>query len=147
MVSRMDRDQAESGTLKERLRSALPARVRGFKLSPINQRRLRNFNANRRGRISLYIFLTVFVVTLFAANLWGLFEVALPWQLSTALGNAKSPGLAGHFLTGALATFFSFSRSRFRPPWQKMGRPSGATISSISPFSASYCGRDPRPAA
>ena len=45
---------------------AMRAQVRGFKLSPINQRRWRNFNANRRGRISLYIFLTLFVVTLFA---------------------------------------------------------------------------------
>lgn len=49
----------------ERLR-AMPGQVRSFKLSPINQRRWRNFNANRRGRISLYVFLAVFVVTLFA---------------------------------------------------------------------------------
>ncbi|MEO8421774.1 MAG: ABC transporter permease [Hyphomicrobium sp.] len=36
------------------------------KLSPINQRRLTNFKANRRGYWSLRIFLTLFVVTLFA---------------------------------------------------------------------------------
>ena len=36
------------------------------KLSPINQRRVANFKANRRGYWSLRIFLTLFVVTLFA---------------------------------------------------------------------------------
>ncbi len=46
--------------------AALPARLRGFTLSPLNQRRWRNFNANRRGRISLILFLVVFVLTLFA---------------------------------------------------------------------------------
>ena len=35
-------------------------------LSPINRRRLANFRRNRRGRISLWIFLVLFVVTLFA---------------------------------------------------------------------------------
>ena len=38
----------------------------GNKLSPINQRRLANFNANRRGYWALRIFLTLFAVTLFA---------------------------------------------------------------------------------
>jgi len=38
----------------------------GDKLSPINQRRLENFKANRRGYWSLRIFLTLFLVTLFA---------------------------------------------------------------------------------
>jgi microcin C transport system permease protein len=37
-----------------------------FGLSPINQRRWRNFKANRRGYISLWIFMILFVVTLFA---------------------------------------------------------------------------------
>ncbi len=36
------------------------------KLSPINQRRLANFKANRRGYLSLCIFLALFFVTLFA---------------------------------------------------------------------------------
>ncbi len=36
------------------------------RLSPINQRRLANFRANRRGRWSLWIFLLLFVLTLFA---------------------------------------------------------------------------------
>ena len=35
-------------------------------LSPINQRRLANFKANRRGYWSFWIFMVLFVVTLFA---------------------------------------------------------------------------------
>ena len=42
------------------------ARPRGAWLSPINQRRWRNFKKNRRGFWSLWIFLALFVVTLFA---------------------------------------------------------------------------------
>jgi microcin C transport system permease protein len=39
---------------------------KGFEFSPINVRRWRNFKANRRGYWSLWIFLALFVVTLFA---------------------------------------------------------------------------------
>ncbi len=39
---------------------------RSFELSPLNTRRWRNFKANRRGYWSLWIFLVLFVVTLFA---------------------------------------------------------------------------------
>ena len=39
---------------------------RGFEFSPLNIRRWRNFKANRRGYWSLWIFLVLFVVTLFA---------------------------------------------------------------------------------
>src|SRR6185436_6093426 len=42
-----------------------PARGR-FTLSPINRRRWANFKANRRGFVSLWIFLVLFVVSLFA---------------------------------------------------------------------------------
>ena len=42
-----------------------PKRTR-FTLSPINLRRWRNFKANKRGYWSLWIFLVLFVVTLFA---------------------------------------------------------------------------------
>ena len=35
-------------------------------LSPINQRRLANFKANRRGYFSLWVFLALFVLSLFA---------------------------------------------------------------------------------
>jgi microcin C transport system permease protein len=38
----------------------------GFSLTPLNRRRWRNFKANRRGYWSLWIFLVLFVVTLFA---------------------------------------------------------------------------------
>ena len=38
----------------------------GHELSPLTQRRLRNFRANKRGYWSLWIFLTLFIVTLFA---------------------------------------------------------------------------------
>lgn len=38
----------------------------GVELSPMNQRRLQNFKANRRGYWSLWIFLALFLVTLFA---------------------------------------------------------------------------------
>ncbi len=55
----------------------------------------------------LFLVFMIVVVTLFAANLWGLFEVVLPWRLAGALGTVTSPGLAGHFLTGALATLLA----------------------------------------
>jgi microcin C transport system permease protein len=42
------------------------APARGFELSPINIRRWQNFKANRRGFWSLWIFLVLFVITLFA---------------------------------------------------------------------------------
>ena len=38
----------------------------GLSLSPLNKRRWRNFKANRRGYWSLWVFLVLFVVTLFA---------------------------------------------------------------------------------
>lgn len=46
-------------------KSALPSR-KGWRLSPLNQRRWQNFKANRRGYWSLWIFLTLFIVSLFA---------------------------------------------------------------------------------
>lgn len=48
------------------------------------------------------------VVALFAANLWGVFEVPLPRFIANAgerLGHVR--GLGGHFLTGALATLLA----------------------------------------
>lgn len=44
------------------------SRKKGFfeNLSPLNQRRLRSFKANRRGAVSLWIFCILFFVTLFA---------------------------------------------------------------------------------
>ncbi|MDH5772114.1 MAG: ABC transporter permease [Rhodospirillaceae bacterium] len=40
--------------------------ILGFRLSPINRRRLDNFRANRRGYWSLWIFLILFLTTIFA---------------------------------------------------------------------------------
>ncbi|MEJ2117179.1 MAG: ABC transporter permease, partial [Alphaproteobacteria bacterium] len=40
--------------------------LRRFQLSPINQRRWNNFKANKRGYYSLWIFLVLFTVSLFA---------------------------------------------------------------------------------
>jgi microcin C transport system permease protein len=44
----------------------VPARRRRFALSPINQRRWQNFKANRRGYLSLWVFLVLFITSLFA---------------------------------------------------------------------------------
>jgi microcin C transport system permease protein len=45
---------------------AMPVHVRRPFLSPLNQRRLMSFKANRRGFWSLWIFLVIFLLTLFA---------------------------------------------------------------------------------
>ena len=42
------------------------AKFLGKSITPMTERRLRNFRANRRGFISLWIFLVIFVLTLFA---------------------------------------------------------------------------------
>jgi microcin C transport system permease protein len=47
-------------------RAVAPAGRRLFRLSPINRRRWENFKSNRRGFWSLWIFLTLFVISLFA---------------------------------------------------------------------------------
>lgn len=50
----------------------------------------------------------ILVVTLFAANLWGLFEVPLPRLFGLASERtSRMRGLVGHFLTGALATLLA----------------------------------------
>ncbi len=52
--------------MPEDLGGLLPWLRRQFHLTPISRRRWRNFKANRRGYWSLWFFLTLFVVTLFA---------------------------------------------------------------------------------
>ncbi len=47
-------------------RTAKADQFLGFEISPLTRRRLHNFRANRRGFWSLWIFLVIFVVTLFA---------------------------------------------------------------------------------
>ena len=51
----------------------------------------------------LFLVFMIAVLTLFAANLWGWLEIALPSRLSNALGT----GSGGHFLTGMLATLLA----------------------------------------
>ena len=46
--------------------STVPPERRSLALSPLNQRRWQNFKANRRGYWSFWIFLVLFVVSLFA---------------------------------------------------------------------------------
>jgi len=61
----------------------------------------------------LFLVLMVAVVTLFACNLWGLFEVPLPRALADAAAGRGAhagqgtPSPAGHFATGALATLLA----------------------------------------
>ncbi len=51
----------------------------------------------------------VVIVTLFAGNLWGLYEIALPGFVAdrAATAGSRHPGLAGHFFAGALATLLA----------------------------------------
>ncbi len=55
------------------------------------------------------IFLTflIAVLTLFTANLWGLFEIPLPRFLADRADPVHHPKLAGDFATGALATLLA----------------------------------------
>jgi len=61
----------------------------------------------------LFLAAMAVIVTLFACNLFGLYEIALPaWAQGAATlgqtpGPGHVPGLAGHFLTGALATLLA----------------------------------------
>ncbi|MBP2298414.1 protein-disulfide reductase DsbD family protein [Azospirillum picis] len=52
----------------------------------------------------LFLVFMIVLVTLFSANLWGLFEVPLPRLLADRLGG---DGLAGPFATGAFATLLA----------------------------------------
>lgn len=56
----------------------------------------------------LFLVAMVAILTLFACNLWGLFEVRLPGAIADAAGHAGSRhSLGGHFLTGAFATLLA----------------------------------------
>jgi microcin C transport system permease protein len=48
------------------LGEAVPASQHGLQISPLNRRRWQNFKANRRGYCSFWIFLILFIVSLFA---------------------------------------------------------------------------------
>ncbi|WP_232480557.1 protein-disulfide reductase DsbD [Roseomonas sp. KE2513] len=57
----------------------------------------------------LFLILLVILLTLFSANLLGLFEIPLPRLLADKLGGGgrKEGSLAGHFATGAFATLLA----------------------------------------
>jgi suppressor for copper-sensitivity B len=58
----------------------------------------------------LFLTVTATIVALFAANLWGLFEIRLPGSvadLAGGVGQEHKEGLAKHFLTGAFATLLA----------------------------------------
>lgn len=59
----------------------------------------------------LFLAVMLLVLTLFACNLWGWFEIPLPgWLGQVAARGSGTPGqtgLAGHFATGALATLLA----------------------------------------
>ncbi|MBP2291946.1 protein-disulfide reductase DsbD family protein [Azospirillum rugosum] len=55
----------------------------------------------------LFLVFMVVLVTLFAANLWGLFEVPLPRAVADRLGGGEGGSLGGQFATGAFATLLA----------------------------------------
>jgi suppressor for copper-sensitivity B len=56
----------------------------------------------------LFLAVMVVVLVLFAANLWGWFEITLPrWLLDRTPGGGGHHSLGGHFLSGALATLLA----------------------------------------
>lgn len=56
----------------------------------------------------VFLAFMVVVVTLFACNLFGLFEIVLPqWMSGLALSVGNGPSAGGHFLTGAFATLLA----------------------------------------
>jgi len=55
----------------------------------------------------LFLIALALIVILFAANMWGLFEINLPGWMSSLGSKSQSKGLGGHFLTGAFATLLA----------------------------------------
>ncbi|HYH18602.1 MAG TPA: protein-disulfide reductase DsbD domain-containing protein [Azospirillum sp.] len=55
----------------------------------------------------LFLVFMVVLVTLFAANLWGLFEIPLPRFLADTAGGTEGHGYGGQFATGAFATLLA----------------------------------------
>jgi suppressor for copper-sensitivity B len=54
-----------------------------------------------------FLVVMALVVTLFAANLWGLFSISLPQMIGDAAGRARGHGVAGDFATGVFATLLA----------------------------------------
>jgi suppressor for copper-sensitivity B len=55
----------------------------------------------------LFLIFMMALVTLFAANLWGLFQVPLPGALADWGGAGQGQGVLGNFLTGAFVTLLA----------------------------------------
>jgi suppressor for copper-sensitivity B len=55
----------------------------------------------------LFLCVMIALVTLFAANLFGWFEIPLPEFVGNLGGNGPTHGIAGHFATGAFATLLA----------------------------------------
>jgi suppressor for copper-sensitivity B len=55
----------------------------------------------------VFLMILVFLLTFFAANLWDLFDIALPQVLADKMNNPYHPKLAGDFATGAFATMLA----------------------------------------
>ncbi|NVK20138.1 MAG: thioredoxin family protein [Methylocystaceae bacterium] len=55
----------------------------------------------------LFLIALALIVILFAANMWGLFEINLPGWMSSLGARSQSKGIGGHFLTGAFATLLA----------------------------------------
>lgn len=55
----------------------------------------------------LFLVGLIALLTVFAANLWGFFEVLLPSALMDHMPHGSPRALAGHFLTGAFATLLA----------------------------------------
>lgn len=55
-----------------------------------------------------FVTLLTVIVVLFCLNLWGLFEIRLPWRVAQAAGSAgPREGTAGHFVSGLFATLMA----------------------------------------
>jgi len=52
----------------------------------------------------IFIIILTLVISLFSANLWGLFEIRLPSWLDNIASKDTSNGIAGHFITGVFTT-------------------------------------------
>ena len=54
-----------------------------------------------------FLIALVIVLTLFACNLWGWFEVPLPASIATFAARGRGAGILGHFASGAFATLLA----------------------------------------
>lgn len=55
----------------------------------------------------VFIIILILMIGLFAANLWGLFEIRLPHWLSSLTAKETSNGIAGNFITGIFTTIIA----------------------------------------